>query len=211
MPEPPALLSSLAQLAEAPYNPRTITPEALAGLKTSMVQFGDLSGITWNARTGRLVCGHQRLKSLRALHGDKLNFVRAEVLTDDTIQQFIATPDGQSYPVRVVDWDDATEQMANVAANNPHIAGQFDQDKLQGMLDEMKTGSLASTFDELRMGMLELPTFEPMEDVAGEDLKPNDTNSFRVEVASFDDLGAVCDAVKALLDEHPEWRAEIKR
>jgi len=42
---------TLAQLRDAPYNPRTITAEALEGLKASMGRFGDLSGFVYNVRT----------------------------------------------------------------------------------------------------------------------------------------------------------------
>ncbi len=52
---------SIADLKPAPYNPRKISPEAVAGLKTSLVQFGDISGLTWNRRSGHLVAGHRHL------------------------------------------------------------------------------------------------------------------------------------------------------
>jgi hypothetical protein len=59
-------------LKPASYNPRRISPEALAGLKSSLVQFGDIAGLTWNKRTGNMVAGHQRLRALRSVYGDQL-------------------------------------------------------------------------------------------------------------------------------------------
>jgi len=49
----------------APWNPRRITAEALAGLRASIETFGDLSGIVVNDTTGHIVCGHQRRQVLK--------------------------------------------------------------------------------------------------------------------------------------------------
>lgn len=136
---------SIADLRAAPYNPRRISPEALAGLKTSIVNFGDLSGITHNRATGNLVCGHQRLDSLKALHGAKIR-IEGE-------PPVIVCPDGARFPIRVVDWDLATEKAANVAANSPLIAGEFDGAALESLLAETKAWD-AGLFEDLRMDKL---------------------------------------------------------
>lgn len=54
------------ELTPADYNPRQITEKRQAQLGKSMGKFGDLSGIVYNRRTGRLVCGHQRIRHLAA-------------------------------------------------------------------------------------------------------------------------------------------------
>ena len=114
MAKPPTKLSDLSP---APYNPRRISPAAGAGLRASLSTFGDIAGIVWNSRTGHLVCGHQRVAELARLHGDL------------SIADGRATaPDGESWAVRVVDWPLAREKAANVAANNPHVAGEFTED-----------------------------------------------------------------------------------
>lgn len=51
----------------------------MKGLSYSIAEFGDLSGITFNERTGELVCGHQRVKALRAQYGDLPMDDRVEV------------------------------------------------------------------------------------------------------------------------------------
>jgi hypothetical protein len=79
-----------------------------------MARFGDLSGIVWNSRTGHLVAGHQRVAELRR---------RGAVLEGGAV---VAA--GERFPVRVVDWPLADEQAANLAANNPAIAGEFTDD-----------------------------------------------------------------------------------
>lgn len=130
-------IKSLADLRPAPYNPREISKEALEGLGHSLDQFGDISGIVWNKRTGHLVAGHQRVEALRAAEAEWKNG---------------ALVVGQKkYPVRIVDWDRAKERAANVAANNQFLTGEF-TDSLEGLLAELKTdftGFEALRLDEL--------------------------------------------------------------
>ncbi len=95
----------LNDLAPAPYNPRDIDAEALAALTCSLGEFGDLSGITWNQRTGNLVTGHQRLRSLKERHGDVLKMRRGVIHAG-----------AETFRVRVVDWPLAKEKAANIAA-----------------------------------------------------------------------------------------------
>ena len=134
----PAKMSTLADLAAAPYNPRTITIGALAGLSYSLAEFGDLSGVTFNSRTGHLVAGHQRVKSLRQQYGDLA-----------IVDGGITTPEGHRFTVRVVDWPEAQEKAANVAANSPTISGTFSDD-LTALLAELQEDQ-ADTFGALHL------------------------------------------------------------
>jgi len=115
---------SIDALAPSPENPRAISERASDGLRASIERFGDIAGIVWNATSGRLVAGHQRVEQLRALGGE---------LDGDAI----VTPDGLRFPVRVVRWDETTERAALVAANNPAIQGAFTMD-LEGLLAEIR-------------------------------------------------------------------------
>lgn len=105
-------------------NPRDITSDALDGLRASVARWGDISGITFNLRTERLVCGHQRLTALRALG--------AELIGDALV-----LPDGNRFTVRYVDWTEDEEAAANITANNPHIAGTFN-DELDDLLSSLQ-------------------------------------------------------------------------
>jgi DNA modification methylase len=126
--DPPVL--TLADLKGAEYNPRTISERARKGLDASMTGFGDLSGITHNVRSGNLVCGHQRVSVLRE-HGAQVEH--------DEVGPFIRDPTtGEVFRIRLVDWDMGTERAANVAANNPAIAGTF-SDEILDVLDAIKT------------------------------------------------------------------------
>lgn len=136
---------TLADLNEDPENPREIEDENLEGLQVSMTEFGDLSGIVFNTRTGQLVSGHQRRDGLRKKFGDL-------PIQRDKDRAWIDLPDGKRFEIRMVDWDAATQRMANIAANNPHIAGHFTR-SLQPQLDELRTRQDA-LFKGLRMDRL---------------------------------------------------------
>lgn len=122
-------LKGIEDLRAAPYNPRRIAPEAMHGLKRSMREFGDISGLVWNSQSGHLVAGHQRLTALRTLYGDDLLY--------DAKESCIITPHGERFTVRVVDWDPIMEKAANVAANDPLIAGEFTEG-LSEIIAELK-------------------------------------------------------------------------
>jgi len=140
MPTQPARLSDLAPDER---NPRIISPEHLEALKHSLTSFGDISGIVWNRRTGHLVAGHQRVRGLQETHGD---------LTIEGDE--IVTPDGQRFRLRVVEWDEATERAANVAANSPSLMGTFTDD-LNLLLAEIGE-STPELFDALMLSELDV-------------------------------------------------------
>ena len=133
---------AISDLKPAPYNPRTIDADSLEGLAESMHRFGDLSGIVWNKRSGHLVCGHQRMDALKKQHGKALTVEDGAVIT----------PDGERFPVRIVDLDEHDEQAANIAANSPLLAGNFTPDLdplLAGLKDAMPDLSKALRFDAI--------------------------------------------------------------
>lgn len=127
---------TLKDLKPAPYNPRTIDDLSMDALKTSLHEFGDISGIVWNKRTGHLVCGHQRLEALKQKY-PKLSMKGNSLLAGR-----------KRFDVRVVDWDEKKEKAANVAANNPLLAGIF-TDELEDLLKEIE-GDLPELYDSLR-------------------------------------------------------------
>lgn len=117
----------------APYNPRIITDDEFKGLKQSISSFGDISGITFNKRTGNLVTGHHRYKALAEKY---LNMEFVHVSAD----VYRIESDGKSigYDLRVVDWEDHKEIAANIAANSHTIAGSFDTESLSTLMAEVK-------------------------------------------------------------------------
>ena len=135
--KPQPTIVKLASLAPDPKNPRTITKDAAAGLATSLETFGDL-GMVFNDRTGQWVSGHQRLAALKAAGATEL--VRAGD------QGIITHPKtGERFPVRFVDWSESKQRKANLAANNPHIAGAFTDaaaEQLRQLQGEVDFGAL---------------------------------------------------------------------
>jgi len=142
---------SIKDLAACPRNPRTITPEALAGLGAALTEYGDLSGIVWNKRTGQLVAGHQRIKALKKGHGRKLKLVDGALLV----------PDGERFPVRVVDWPADKAKAAMLVANNQHIAGDFVPEAVAKLCAELSDTLAADLYASLDLDKL-------VEDCSGE-------------------------------------------
>jgi len=117
----------LAQLSPHPRNPRRIEPQALEGLKASISSFGYVEPIIWNARTGRVVGGHQRMRAL-----EELGETEAEAV--------------------VVNLPETDELALNVALNSRHIAGEWTPE-LAPILDELE-GLLGDGFISLRLERL---------------------------------------------------------
>lgn len=121
----------LTSLKPATYNPRTIDPVSKAGLAASIHEFGLVEPIIYNKRTGNIVGGHQRYNQL----------VEDDVTHTDVVE---------------VDLDETKEKLLNVTLNNKHIAGTYDETKLQDLLDESKNEH-EDLFKRLNMEPLTLP------------------------------------------------------
>ena len=164
--------SKISDLVPAPYNPRVISEKQLSMLKKSMQEFGDLSGIVKNIKTGHLVGGHQRVKQLdpsweitKESHSDKVGTVALG---------YIETPYGR-WQYREVDWSAKKEAAANVAANQQ--GGEFDMPKLKDIIINLDDGSMDMELLGLNSHELELmmTAIKPDEPEAGEQEaeKPN--------------------------------------
>ena len=154
LPEVKTDVRALGDLTPADYNPRTITEEALTGLRESLRRFGLVQDIVWNQRSGNIVGGHQRWQVMMADFGE-----------DYEIE------------VKVVDLDDIQEKALNVALNNPHVAGEF----TPGVVDLIKEIQ-ASDLGALLTPGLRLDELLPVNDMSflddvgddGDDSSPSD-------------------------------------
>jgi len=90
----------MSDLNPAPYNPRDISPEALAGLRQSLERFGMVDLLVVNKRNMRVISGHQRLKILQAEGIDTVTAI-------------------------VVDVDEVSEMAMNVTLNSQQIVGTW--------------------------------------------------------------------------------------
>lgn len=127
----------IKDLKAAEYNPRKITEKQLSMLKKSMDEFGDLSGIVVNVKTGNMVGGHQRVKNLdpswpivKNDHKDKTGTVAIG---------YIETPTGK-WAYREVSWSKKKEAAANIAANQH--GGEFDMPKLKDIIINFDDGDM---------------------------------------------------------------------
>lgn len=146
---------TIDQLQGDPMNPRTISKEDYAKLKKLLQEFGDLSGIVKNVRTGQLVGGHMRIKAFLDLDGAsnvqiQQRFDPATRTGTTAIGQVVLQQEVYAY--REVDWDEGRQRAANIAANR--AGGDFDKDLLAEVTYEL---SQLENADELLglTGMLE--------------------------------------------------------
>ena len=109
------------ELIPAPYNPRQdIKPGdgEYEKLKRSLEEFGYVEPVIWNARTGYVVGGHQRLKVLRELGETEIDCV-------------------------VVDMPESQEKALNIALNK--ISNDWDGEKLSALLEELQNEDIDLT------------------------------------------------------------------
>ena len=112
---PCLITKKISELQPASYNPRKISSDALGRLTKSLSELGNLQPITWNAKTGNIVGGHQRLKCYSALQKEEVE-------------------------VWAVWLDEAQEKAANIALNK--LSGEFDLPALKDILEEIDTGEI---------------------------------------------------------------------
>ena len=105
----------ISELSPAKYNPRKITSDALGRLTKSLSELGNLQPMTWNAKTGNIVGGHQRLKCYQALGKDEIE-------------------------VWAVWLDETQEKAANLALNK--LSGEFDMPQLKDILEKLDAGEI---------------------------------------------------------------------
>lgn len=141
------MITKLTELKEADYNPRSISETAIEGLTASIDEYGDLSGVVFNIRTGNLVSGHQRVKDMLSKYGD-LEIKDGEIIL----------PTGEQFKIRYVDWDPIKEKSANVTANNPHIQGEFTSG-LRLLIEEIKLNA-PETLETLKLDMIKIPVLK---------------------------------------------------
>lgn len=141
--------TSLSQLNGNPKNPRRVSDKKLEMLKKALMEFGDLSGIVFNQKTGQLVGGHQRVKVFSP--DSKINIRKTydKPTRTGTVAEGSVEIDGEEFSYREVNWTEAKEKAANIAANKG--AGDWDFPQLtewMSELDELGFDKELTMFDE---------------------------------------------------------------
>lgn len=116
----------LRSLKEATYNPRDISPEALASLKAGIKEFGLVQPIVARKEDGLIIGGHQRVAAYRELLAEQ-KLSAAEIGAAPVPVIFLA---GMS---------DAKTKMLNLALNK--ISGDWNYDKLSTLFEELSGGT----------------------------------------------------------------------
>lgn len=123
-----------------PKNPNRLADDDRSRLRKSLAEFGDLSGIVINERTGLLIGGHQRVNVM----GDgSYNLTRSEVKeSDGTVATGYTVIDDKKFNVRVVDWDETKAHAAMLAANRFGRVGEDDVNLVKELLLEINSKNI---------------------------------------------------------------------
>lgn len=117
-------------------NPRKMGKEEFQLLAASLKEFGDLSGIVLNVKTGELVGGNQRTNFFKDPESGAKLVVTERFETPSptgTVAIGHVLYNGERYSYREVDWDEKREERANVLANK--VSGTWDFDILANAFD----------------------------------------------------------------------------
>lgn len=158
----------------APFegNPRAMTPEARKRLARSMAKWGDLSGVIFNRRTGRLVGGHQRREHLPEDAEVEILEAWEEPNAVGTVAVGWIEVENERWTYREVDVSESTEKAMNLAANR-HGEGAWDLELLPTMLEEIEeedvglTGFTEEELSDLGFGVASLDPEEAFGNLSG--------------------------------------------
>jgi hypothetical protein len=141
MPKSPPTVA-FSDLKPNPENPRRMSDAARARMNKSLAEFGDLSGLVHNRRTGLMVGGHQRLEWFKADSAAKIVITHTPPKPDacGTVAQGYVEAGGTRHAYREVDWAPRKETAAMIAANRH--GGEFDPAGLSELL-----AGLGKSFD----------------------------------------------------------------
>jgi hypothetical protein len=128
---------TLAGLKPNPKNPRKITDAKARMLRDSLARFGDISGLVFNRTSGQLVGGHQRVEAFKGLGASDVTLTKQYDVPSHagTVAEGHVDISGERYAYREVEWDEATEKAANLAANKG--AGEWDLAQVAEWVDEL--------------------------------------------------------------------------
>ena len=142
-------MSRTSQAIEFTNNPRKITKKQKVELEVSMATYGDLSGIVYNRRSGKIVGGNQRSKIINIQECEIV--ITHEQQTPDhqgTLAWGYAIWQGSRFNYREVTWKEDYEKAANVLANK--LGGTWDMDLLEQHWTKSELLELGWTKSELK-------------------------------------------------------------
>lgn len=133
-------------------NPRKITEKMFNTLSSSLEEYGDLSGIVVNIRTGEAIGGNQRTAFFKQHSEDcEIEVTKlAQVNAQGTVAYGYVVYNGEKFNYREVDWDEKKSELANILANK--VGGFFDTEILanQFELEDLKMAG----FEDFELGFV---------------------------------------------------------
>jgi len=155
------IMFPVSELIHPDYNPRTISKEAMIGLKASIDRFGIVQEIVINKRNGHIVGGNQRV--------------------DAAIEKGF-----KEVPIFVVDLPESEEKVLNITLNNPAIQGDFDYLKLEPLLLELREGLGDLVLEELKLDTLTPDLTMPEDEYKGmPNYESNSLGAYKQIIVSF--------------------------
>lgn len=154
-----------SDLAPTPENPRSISPAKAAQLKKALIEFGDLSGIVFNAKTKHLVGGNQRTKSFDKSAKVVYTKKYSKPTRTGTIAEGYLELKGERFAYREVSWPAAREKAANLAANKN--AGEWDLPQVSAWVKELSNFDLGIDLDLTMFDADERAELPPLTEVSG--------------------------------------------
>lgn len=136
--EPAAEVKPVNALNLTPYNPRRPwNEEQRQRFAKSLREFGDLSGVVFNRRTGHLVGGNKRCERFSEIGGEvHVEFRYEKPDPTGTVALGYVIVEGARFAYREVDWPETKERAANLAANRWHA--EWDEDQLAEVLRSLE-------------------------------------------------------------------------
>lgn len=137
---------TIESMTPDPMNPRAISKQAFAQLKSMLDKFGDLSGVVENQQTNQLVGGHMRVRAFQELGANPNVQItqRFEVPTrNGTLAIGYVLLNGEPFTYRLVDWSKTKQAAANLAANKAGELANWDNDLLAEVMHDIQTNDEA--------------------------------------------------------------------
>lgn len=148
------------QLKANEKNPRKISAKKREELRRTMLEYGDLSGVTWNSKTGCLVGGHQRVSQIDGNTKIVIEKKYSPPTRQGTVAEGFIEVEGERFKYREVSWDKQKETKAMLAANK--VGGEWDRDILSIVMTDIKFDVLNTGFDaiDLKDLNIDIPKIE---------------------------------------------------
>ena len=182
-------MDDLAKLQAAEYNPRRISGHDFTGLVDAIGKFGDMEGLVFNRRSGRIVGGHQRKEAYQKKGGHiEITETLDEPNEVGTVARGYVTIGTEKFSYRVVDWPEEKEKLANMATNR--LQGEWDDDKLAELIYSIKdnpdlpdAGFTVQEVTQILAGIMDTGEDEDA------DLTPPEPNAVRTLLGDLYQLG----------------------